>query len=91
MGDTCSSRCQKNKGCQDALVADGIAPAGSFDSGLCNGICSALRTSAREAKKLEAELGLSPTDVEHPCLPSKANKTEPSKADAPKTEAAPAP
>lgn len=85
-GDTCANRCLKDKACQDAIVAEGIAPAGGLDSGLCNGICSALRNTAREDKKLQAELGLAPTEVTHPCLPSKAKKPAP-----PSVGSAPAP
>jgi hypothetical protein len=56
--------------CQQAIVAEGIAPAGSLDGGLCRGICSALRTTARSDQKLARDLGVAGHAAAHPCLPA---------------------
>jgi len=63
----CESRCMDDDACMRALEADGIAPYGETrgDRGLCNGICSALRTSERSAKRRWKELGPLPV---HACL-----------------------
>jgi hypothetical protein len=71
--DSCQTRCMKDAACQQAIVSEGIAPAGSFDGGLCNGICSALRTTARGDAKLAKDLGVNAPPLAHPCLPQKTN------------------
>ncbi len=63
----CEARCMSDEPCMRGLDAEDIAPFGMTrgDQGLCNGICSALRASRRDARRAE-EMGFS---MRHPCLP----------------------
>lgn len=69
---SCESRCVANEACMRALDADGITPFGSTrgDRGLCNGICAALRSQARQSGRTARELGFPVGPFDHPCLPA---------------------
>jgi hypothetical protein len=70
--DGCEWRCLKDSKCIQAIVAEGIAPAGfaeQVDVGLCRGICSGLRSSERHARRLAQDLGAPLGPGRHPCLP----------------------
>jgi len=69
---SCESRCVADEACMRALDADGIAPFGSTrgDRGLCNGICSVLRSQGRQAARTARELGVPAGPFDHPCLPA---------------------
>jgi hypothetical protein len=67
----CVGLCTSDAACMRALAQEGIAPEGSTkdDRGLCNGICSTLRTMRKQETKQAAAYGLK-SEWNHPCLPA---------------------
>ena len=73
--DSCQGRCMSNESCMRMLDAEGITPYGSTreDSGLCNGICSTLRSQAKQFKQHAKQFGLpeGEMDYSNACMPVK--------------------
>lgn len=67
----CVALCMSDAACMTALAQEGIAPEGSTkgDHGICNGVCSTLRTMRKQEAKQARQFGLK-SEWNHPCLPA---------------------